>query len=165
MAEISQWFSNQLSSSAEGFAWSARQVPALRLNQKPPKGLGEWIAARHVFHLWFYEQTVALPSMRQWLGDSMPEIADEDAAWTGNEQIENLLPLFLEIRNQQIALLPHFDANDWNRVCETCWGPVTLFWVVTKTYQHTTEHISDLLRNALFWDFFAEREQEENSQR
>ena len=165
MVETSKWFSSQLSSSADGFAWSARQVPLAHQGQRPPAGLGEWTAARHVFHMLFYEQAAALPGMRQWLGDPLPVIQEEDTAWTGSERIETLLPAFLEIRSQQIALLPQFDEADWNRVCETNWGPVTLFWVVSKTYQHTAEHISDLLRIALFWDVFAAREQGDNEQR
>jgi hypothetical protein len=157
MAKISEWFSSQLSSSAEGFIWSARQVPPERLDRRPPMELGEWTAVRHVFHMLFYEQTVALPGMRQWLGDPLPVIQDEDKAWTGRETIETLLPAFSEVRRLQIALLPQFGEADWNRVCDTNWGPVTLFWVVSKTYQHTAEHISDVLRIALFWDFFVDR--------
>ena len=157
MNETSRWFSSQLSSSAEGLAWSARQVPLVRHDQRPPANLGEWSAARHVFHMLFYEQNIALPGMRQWLGDPLPEIVEEDPAWSGSMPIDTLLPAFLEIRSQQIALLPQFREEDWQRVCDTNWGPVTLFWVVSKTYQHTAEHISDVLRIALFWDFFAAR--------
>ncbi len=98
--------------------------------------------------------------MRQWLGDPLPIIADEDAAWTGSEQIETLLPAFLAVRRQQIALLPQYKESDWDRAFETCWGQVSLLWVVSKTYQHTAEHISDLMRIALFWDFFAASSQE-----
>jgi hypothetical protein len=37
---------------------------------------------------------------------------------------------------------------------------------VSKTYQHTAEHINDVLRIALFWDFFADnnRQQEKEDQ-
>ncbi len=40
---------------------------------------------------------------------------------------------------------------------DTVWSypglpPVTLRWVVTKTLQHTAEHVSALLRLSLFWD-------------
>lgn len=166
MAEISQWFTSQLSSSAEGLAWAARQVSPARQNQRPPQDLGDWPAVRHVFHMLFYEQNVALPGMRQWLGDPLPAIVDENDAWTGSERIETLLPAFTTVRSQQIALLTQFKDADWDRVVETNWGPVTLFWVVSKTYQHTAEHINDVLRIALFWDYFvtrAERAQGENS--
>ena len=30
-----------------------------------------------------------------------------------------------------------------------------LRWVVAKTYQHTAEHTSDILRIVLYWDFLA----------
>ncbi len=162
MDEISQWFASQLSSSAEGLVWSARQISLARREQQPPAALGEWSAARHVFHMLFYEQHIALPGMRQWLGGPLPEIVDEDPAWTGSEDIDTLLPAFLEIRSQQIALLPQFGAEDWKRVCHTNWGPVSFLWVVSKTYQHTAEHINDVLRIALFWDYFAAQAQDGN---
>jgi hypothetical protein len=160
MIQPSEWFSSQLSSSADGLAWAAEQIPAERLNKRPPKGLGEWPPARHIFHMLFYEQTIALPSMQQWLGEPMPVVqdGDEDKAWSSGERVEDMLLKFQEVRAQQIALLPKLDPSGWDRTCETVWGPATLFWVVAKTYQHTAEHISDVLRMALFWDIFAARE-------
>lgn len=158
MENLSEWFSTRLSSSALDFAWAAGQVPADRQNKQPPRGLGEWSAARHIFHLGYYEQTIALPGMQQWLGRPMIEPKDdEDSAWQGNELVDDLLRRFQEIRDQQIALLPGLKETDWGVVCETIWGPQTLAWVVTKTYQHTAEHISDVLRIALFWDHYAEK--------
>src|SRR5215216_2880260 len=97
MMDYSQWFQEQLQVSADGFVWSAEQVPVARQNLQPPTELGQWSAARHVFHLWYYEQTIALPSMRQWLDGIKPamEGLDEDIAWTQNqERIENLLDQF-----------------------------------------------------------------------
>lgn len=41
------------------------------------------------------------------------------------------------------------------------WGPVTLRWVVSKTYQHTFEHGSTIMRIALFWEGFARYAQEQ----
>jgi hypothetical protein len=57
------------------------------------------------------------------------------------------------VRAQQIALLPDFSPSAWDETREMGWGPVTLLWVVTKTYQHTCEHTHDVLRLRLFWDF------------
>ena len=78
MNNFSQWFNEQLQSSANGFVWGTEQVPEARRYAQPPTGLGEWTVARHVFHLYFYEKTIALPSMQQWLGESMPEVEDLD---------------------------------------------------------------------------------------
>ena len=160
MINPSEWFSNQLSANAEGLFWAANQVPGERQYKKPPQGLGEWSAARHIFHMLYYEQTIALPSMRQWYGEPSPLVqdSDEETAWNGSERMDDLLLKFQNIRDQQIALLPKLGQTDWDRVCDTIWGPVTLLWVVTKTYQHTMEHISDLLRIALFWERAATRE-------
>jgi hypothetical protein len=160
MNAFSKWFSSQLTTSAEGFAWAARQVPSGRQNLAPPRPLGEWSAARHVYHLLSYEQAIALPAMRQWLGDPLvePNDEEEDHAWDPNTRIEDLLPRFQTIRQEQIALLPRFTELDWERTCETVWDSVPLHWVVSKTYQHTAEHISDVLRIALFWEFAVGRE-------
>ena len=162
MDEISQWFASQLSSSAEGLVWSARQISLARREQQPPAALGEWSAARHVFHMLFYEQHIALPGMRQWLGGPLPEIVDEDPAWTGSEAHPHAAACLF--RNSQPGYCPA--ASIWRRRLETwChmnWGPVSFLWVVSKTYQHTAEHINDVLRIALFWDYFAAQAQDGN---
>ena len=159
MNNFSQWFDEQLQVSANGFVWGTEQVPEARRYAPPPKGLGEWTVARHVFHLWFYEQTIALPSMQQWLGGTMPsgEDEDEDIAWSNaQDNVEILLEKFKAVRAEQIALLPNFDEATWNATREAVWGPVSLLWVVSKTYQHTAEHINDVMRIGLFWDSYLE---------
>jgi len=158
---LSQWFHDQLQASADGFIWGARQVPGTRRLLQPPEGLGEWSATRHVFHMVFYEQTIALPSMQQWLGEGCPSLdgLDEDVAWVeGKDDFEGLLAEFHKVRTEQVALLPKFDDPTWNTTIETNWGPVTLAWVVSKTYQHTAEHTNDVLRIALFWDRYMARQ-------
>jgi hypothetical protein len=157
---FSQWFHEQLQASADGFVWGTEQVPDARRYVQPPAGLGEWTVARHVFHLLYYEQTIALPSMRQWLDGIIPptEELDEDVAWANQqESVESLLDKFRTVRAEQIALLPKFDDSTWNATCEAVWGPVTLLWVVSKTYQHTAEHTNDVMRIGLFWDLYLAR--------
>jgi hypothetical protein len=158
---LTEWFRNQLQASADGFVWGAEQVPAARRNLQPPKGLGEWTVARHIFHMVFYEQTIALPSMQQWLGAENPaaDELDEEAAWAaGQDNVEGLLAQFRKVRSEQMALLPQFNDSHWEETRETVWGPVTLRWVVSKTYQHTAEHTNDVMRIALFWDRFEARQ-------
>jgi len=150
----SQWFHDQLQASADGFVWGAQQVPHARRNICPPEALGEWTAARHIFHMVFYEQNIALPTMQQWLGKPRPlEGIAEEVAWgEGRDNVEGLLAEFKKVRDEQVQLLAKFDELAWNSTRETIWGSVTLFWVVSKTYQHTAEHTGDILRIALFWD-------------
>jgi hypothetical protein len=151
--DLSQWFQEQLQASAEGFIWSVLQVPEARRNLQPPIGLGEWSAARHTFHLLYYEQTIALPSMKQWLDEPMPSDRNEDVAWIQNsESIENFLEQFHSVREQQIAILPKFEQATWHAPRRTIWGIVPLLWVVSKTFQHTAEHTSDVLQLRLWWD-------------
>ena len=105
----------------------------------------------------YYEQTIALPSMQQWLGGIRPTIQDEDedVAWTNNkESIENLIVQFRNVRAEQISLLPKFERSFWNETREAIWGPVTLLWVVSKTFQHTAEHTNDVMQMRLWWDDF-----------
>jgi hypothetical protein len=157
MNNFSQWFLQHLQISADGFVWGTEQVPEGRRYAAPPKGLGDWTVARHVFHLWYYEQTIALPSMQQWLGGNIPFLddTDEDVDWSKTQEtVEGLLEKFRIVRAEQIALLPKFDDATWNATREAVWGPVTLLWVVSKTYQHTAEHINDVMRIGLFWDAY-----------
>jgi len=152
---LSKWFHDQLQASADGFVWGAQQVPVARQNARPPEALGEWTAARHIFHMLFYEQFIALPSMQQWLGKALPDLenVDEDIAWgQADATFESLLADFKKVRTEQVELLAGFDEPAWNSTRETVWGPISLTWVVSKTYQHTAEHTSDILRIALFWD-------------
>jgi hypothetical protein len=106
--------------------------------------------------MFFYEQNIALPSMYQWLGKPcLVEGVPEEIAWgEGSDDIDSLLIEFKKVRDEQVQLLAKFDDQAWNSTCETIWGPVTLSWVVSKTYQHTAEHTSDILRLALFWDLW-----------
>jgi hypothetical protein len=155
--DYSQWFHKQLQASAEGFKWGAELVPAARRYRTPPPALGEWSAARHIFHMLYYERTIALPSMQQWLGSPCPstEDLDEDAAWQLVEKdFAALLTAFEEVRAEQIALLIQFNPDLWTVPRESDWGQVTLLWVVSKTFQHTAEHTHDVMRLALFWDAF-----------
>ena len=153
--DLTQWFSTQLDASAEGFLWAVEQVPTERRLARPPRRLGEWNVARHVFHMMYYEQLVALPSMKIWLGEPFTltnEEYDEDAAWGEGKALESMIADFRAVRAEQIVLLPQFSEQLWEEVRSTMRGDVSLKWVVTKTYQHTNEHTSDVLRMALFWD-------------
>jgi hypothetical protein len=160
MVDLSNWFSEQLRASLEGFVWAVKQVPAERRYLLPPRPLGTWPAARHAFHLMYYEQTIALPSMGQWLGGGGPARIglSEEAAWEqgpaaeGSPGLDELLAGLREVRESQLALLPEFDAPTWEQERMTVWGVRPLRWVVTKTFQHTAEHTHDVLSLALYWD-------------
>jgi hypothetical protein len=152
---LAKWFHDQLQSSADGFAWAVEQVPSNRLYLRPPSPvLGVWSAARHAFHIQFYERTIALPSMRQWLGDPLPNMVgvNEDAAWTVGNDLTKVLEEFSAVRAVQIALLPEYEELAWEQPRKTIWEQQTLRWVLSKTFQHTAEHTHDVLSIALFWD-------------
>jgi hypothetical protein len=168
--DLSAWFSYQLKASSEGFVWAIDQVPAERRTIIPPTRLGEWLMIRHVFHLYYYEDKIALPHMRHWLGEPLPAFDDlgEDSAWESegsNKSLEQLIADFEGVRAEQIALLPRFDETLWNEVRPAIWGNRNMLWIVTKTYQHTAEHIHDVLRAALFWDSILARQQREQQEK
>lgn len=162
--DLTSWFSNQLNSGAEGFIWAIEQVPLERRLLAPPKLLGEWNAARHVFHMLYYEQNAVVPSMKIWLGQSLTineADFDEDAAWGDGKDLDAILTDFRRVRAEQLELLPLFNDQLWHETRQTpFWGDVTLLWLVSKTFQHTAEHSNDVMRMALFWDAYARREQE-----
>lgn len=165
----SEFFAEQLRATTSQFLWAAEQLPEERRFLRPPHPKAEWSAAREVFHLTLYEREVALPSMRLWLGG--PAIADsrflhEDNVWAAEGQgvsYAALLQRLSDVRDEQIALLPAL-AGHWDERRDTVWSypglpPVTLRWVMTKTLQHTAEHVSALLKLTLFWDPAALRNQ------
>ena len=159
--DLAAWFDQQLQASTAGFIWAVEQVPPERRSRRPPNlwGLGEWTVLRHMFHLIVYEETMALPSMRQWLGDPMPAVeeGDEDIAWGAGHELDSLLVRLNAVRAAQRALLPHFDREQWEEGRAAIWGTVSLHWVMSKTYQHAAEHTSDVLKIGLFWDFALRR--------
>ncbi|HEU5200848.1 MAG TPA: DinB family protein [Ktedonobacterales bacterium] len=154
---LSEWFRYQLRASGDGFIWAIEQLPEERRYLAPPRHPDDWSAARHAFHMFYYDQHFSLASIHQWLGGPCPSLddlheGDDWAARLGNDT-SRVLEQFRAVRAEQIALLSQFDDQGWHEARETkFWGTVPLQWVVTKTYQHTAEHIHDVLRMALFWD-------------
>jgi hypothetical protein len=156
-----RWLGDELGRSGLGFDWAIRQVPADRLELTPPAGLGEWPALRHLHHLVWYEREEALPTMRLWLGGPPFEedALDEGAAWAADGpalEVDAWLRSLAAGRVAQRGLLTRLDAGAWTASRMTVWGDMPLRWVVAKTYQHTAEHTSDILRIALYWDFFVD---------
>ncbi len=157
--ETAQWLCDQLAHGLSNFEHALAQVPADRLYVRPPPArgedsLGEWPAARHLFHMAYYEQHSAIPALHYWIGEPYPhyEGSGEDAAWESSREIERTLVNLREAREWQMELIRSVPAETWNHVRHTGWGDVSLLWVMTKTVQHTHEHINDVLRIALFWD-------------
>jgi len=152
--ELSQWFDYQLRSTLDGFIWAVHQLPEERWYKLPPTSLGEWSAAEHVHHLLNYEKRLALPTMYQWLGET-PIIKREIEENHKRElpAIMEMLGEFEQVRRTEISLLPQFDQTTWSSVQKTAvWGEVSLYWLVCKTYQHTSDHTHTILRLTLFWD-------------
>jgi hypothetical protein len=163
---LSAWFSTQLKTSGDGFVWAVEQVPVERWYAIPPAPLGEWVPARHVFHMVIYEHDIVLPHMRYWLGEPLPlrdeleqRFLAEDKEWE-NQRVEDQLAAFQQGRTEQIALLPSILDELWHEIRATEWGSVSLKWIVSKTFQHTAEHTHDVMRMVLFWDGIVRREQE-----
>jgi hypothetical protein len=123
----------------DGFLWAVEQVPSERLTSIPPAELGEWTVARHIFHLYFYENTVSYYYMREWL--KKPSLYsgdfDEEKAWIETGQtltIPQLLQQFREAREAQIALLPHITENLWHEIHPTGFSlPHDLKWIITES--------------------------------
>ncbi len=152
------WFSEQLQTSMMAVEWAVAQNPPAHRYAAPPRHPENWPVARVLLHLAAYEQRLALPSMRQWLGAAQPavgtqaeETAREDERWAAQPSIDDLIADFRAVRAAQLALLPQFTALAWDEPRAAIWGAVTLRWVLTKTLQHTFEHAHEILRTALWW--------------
>ena len=125
---LTQWFRDQLQTSAGWLFRGVQQAWTTHRCTRLPESPGEWSVARHVFHMGYYERTFALPGMRFWLSGGRPMEAAE--------------------RAEDAAWVAH---------PQTPCDEVILLWVAGKTCQHTAMHTSDVLRTALFWDFFIPR--------
>jgi hypothetical protein len=166
----------RLQDSARLLEWAISRVPPDRVLEVPPHDqhpnvgdryktyFGEWSAYRLFFHVVFYEEVFALPTMKHWLGVPYPEvdIIDPDfslerAAW--QEELERgpdlpaLVQGFRQVRIEQIRVLEMIPAAEWDlEKVNTGLGPVSADFVVAKTIQHTLDHGNALLRNALYWE-------------
>ena len=165
MTDWITWFRYQLQASADGFVWAFSQIPqSLHRNMPPaPNYLGTWPPARHVWHVTEYEKWLVIPSMKQWLGGSIPPNEawlDDDETWAKvqNREFEDLTSEFRHIRQQQIELLHLLSNVDWQASQETLWGYKPLSMIVTKTFQHTYEHGDTLLRMGLRWEEILKKE-------
>ncbi len=159
MTDWVPWFRYQLRASADGFLWGLSQIAPSFLEQLPvePGYLGTWPPLRHVWHAAGYERCLALPAMKQWVGEPLPpEDAwqDDDPAWAAvqDKSPEALCAAFQQVRQQQIDLLDQLAGVDWQAPRTTLWGEKPLAWIVTKTFQHTYEHGDTLLRVGLWWE-------------
>jgi hypothetical protein len=79
-------------------------------------------------------------------------VPDEDIAWDSQAPIAGLLAQWQLGRAALLALLPQFAEAAWDETRPAVWGPVTLRWVVSKTYQHTAQHLHEVLALTLDWD-------------
>jgi hypothetical protein len=157
-----------LQTSTDDFIWAAQQIPEEQLYNVSPRRPDSWSVARNILHLQFQEEKVVLPNMRLWLperdqymqeDDSLIQrymafetlVQDEEARWLQHPLAEDLLAFFRKNRDIQITLLTALPTSAWEEKRSTVWGEVSLRWSVTKTYQHTVEHVNEVLKPALYW--------------
>jgi len=155
---LSQWFHQQLQTSTDGFLWAVEQIPQER-HYLPP-GPDKWSVARIVYHMLCYDQLIGLPTLYQWVGGSCPVVGSpeddgdiEEINWNNGEghEVQTMNAEFKRLRAEQLALIQQLPEQAWSEERRAIWGSVTLQWVVTKTYQHTLEHTSEILRSYLWW--------------
>ena len=145
------FFRRQVEANTEALVWAVGEVGEARLQVAPPVLLGEWPAARHLFHLLYYEREVAVPSLRLWFGAPYPDFDgyDEPAAWAVAPNSGAVLAQIEGLRAEQLDLISKADDAIWAEARHTPWGERTLCWVVSKTLQHALEHTNNLLKIAL----------------
>ena len=96
----------------------------------------------------------------RWLGMGTQEVLDRLRFEQVNPQADVWFggPTTIFERAVRDSLLAPYRPAWAASVDMTGWGPIPLLWLVSKTYQHTNEHTSDVLRMALFWDYYAREE-------
>lgn len=158
MTDWVNWFRYQLKASGDGFAWAFEQLPKEWHYQLPPDAryLGTWPPIRHVWHVAGYERDLVIPSMKQWLGGTMPagdSWKDDDATFEVDcaQEMDHIVDQFRQVRQQQIDLLDQLADVDWDTPRLNLWGNRPLSMIVTKTFQHTFEHGDTLMRMGLWW--------------
>ena len=120
--------------------WTVSNVPSDRLMEPPPPGkhpnsykgfktyFGEWPALPQLFHLTFYEEIYAVPTMEHWLGGPHPFV---DLIFPDPELEERL-------RRDEVRLNLMRDIPEelWRvEKVETGLGTVSAEFVVTKAIQ------------------------------
>ncbi|MHA1994645.1 MAG: DinB family protein [Candidatus Hodarchaeales archaeon] len=161
------FLANQLDQTAQIIEWSINLFPEKRLIEIPPHStvsmksfFGEWSALRVLFHLFYYEETIALPCLNHWIGGPVPLLPEsaqvEKVEWEKCEKKSEILDRFLEIRKKQIETIENIDIKDWDKKKLVYYGhgKVSAHWMVAKTIQHTFAHGDKLIRKALYWDDF-----------
>ena len=154
------WFKAQLQNSLDVFVWAVAQIPDERINVEPVAQA--WSVQQHIHHLYSYEKLV-LPFKRQWLPNADPTSPEDIAIvrhmWSEQERhwykkdAVHWLHEFQELRKETIQLLRKFDEQAWCAEKETTfWSVKSLFWLYSKTLQHTLEHADAVLKIGLFWD-------------
>ena len=154
-----EFFTRQIAANTETIAWAVGQVGAERFNRPPPELLGEWPAARHLFHLLYYEREVALPSLRLWFDAPYPDFTsyDENAAYATTPGGQVVLRERAGLRAKQLDLIGEAHGGLWGEERQTPWGRRTFYWVASKTLQHALEHTNNILEITLLWEHYESR--------
>ena len=151
-----EWFRYQLEASGEALVWALEQIPDHRRLKTPPGSLGEWPAMRHLFHMYYNESQVVLPRIKRWLNESdfRPADLNEEAAWQALEDPASVTQHFREARREHVSLVDAVEPIKWEETRQIPLGTVNLSWVMTKSIQHSADHINGLLRIGLLWDHY-----------
>ncbi|GAB4518820.1 MAG: hypothetical protein OHK0046_26930 [Anaerolineae bacterium] len=150
---------HHLETSANALIWAVEQMPTGRLYTLPPVVFGAFSVAQIVFYLTWLERHIALPHMRLWqdgeIDPAQMTTTRFEADWRARRaDIPELVADFRVVRGEILALLHTFDNAALQVVrSDTIWEvPVSLQWVVARTYQQTLEHTDTLMKMVLYWD-------------
>ncbi len=165
------FLAEQLNHTRRIIEWTLTLFPEERLWEEPnhelqdnaPEGIdsffGKWSALRVLFHLLYYEETIALPSLKYWIGGplpSYPKSSEEEEMWMLCTSKTELIDRFRKIREKQLDTIKSINPDEWDSEKLEYYGHghVSAYWFVAKTIQHTFSHGDKLLRKALYWDDF-----------
>ncbi len=159
-----------LARGAQDIAWAVASLPPERWLALPPRGMGDWSAARHVRHLAVRDTRLTLPAVRVALGvasaqdlASPPELHGHDADWptpADESIVDDALRALGEARFELLRQLESASDAAWERPLpdavaptrEHSAAPVGLGWLLARSYQHELEHLGAVWRLVLYWD-------------
>ena len=146
---------------------AARMVPAACIHALMP-GLPKdaWTVAMNLAHLVVYDEGISVPVLESLASgaDGTTLIRTDNEGWFYNDAValssqplDALISRLEEARARQVDIVQSFSAVDWNRRWSPAFssglhgnGPHSPAWIATKSFQHTWEHGSAVLRAALF---------------
>ena len=142
---------NRLQDSAQQVADAVKKLSAEQLNRIPQEG--EWSlhhALAHVrdtdVHVFLYRTARILKEKTPPAVASFHQEEYSKQHYSADEPLENIVKEFVSARRKLVKLLRGTTDRDWNRYAvHPEYGNISIEYIALHTYNHTLEHLQQLL--------------------